>query len=169
MNGKLKYSNFHITVNFNKREHALVPSMRIATEAMVEGDYLWTWLKRYDGHQQVDFVGGDKLLVERVRLRAAFEERGEHNKGVHVHILVEVAHRTMVQVSKQGVELVFREFVGHTPNVHCRFIRGSGDDKDFILHYITKEVPRHPAKGANQRLMRAMQQSAPSQLLDAEY
>lgn len=153
----MKYSNFHITVNFNVDNAGLIDSMRRSVEAMVEAPYLWKWLRHFDGTQQLDFNDGDAHLVESVRLRAGFEHEGKHNKGLHVHIVVEVAHTTMVQVSKHGVCEIMREFVGLNPNCHCRFIRGTGEDKDFILHYLLKEIPSYtPQSQLNSRLKYAL-------------
>ena len=138
--GNVKYSNFHITVNFNVDSEAHIGEMREAVEEMVHHPYLWMWLKQFDGTERVDFNALNKFDVERVRVRAAFEHGGNQNKGLHVHILVEVAHRTMVQVDKYGIDKIFEQFVHMKPNTHVRFLRGSGEDKDFILQYITKEV-----------------------------
>ncbi len=137
----MKYSNFHITVNYNVDSEAHIGAMRTAVEEMVEAPYLWWWLRQYNGHSQQAFAVDNQNLVDRVRLRAAFEHGGKQNHGLHVHILVEIAHTTMVQIGKQGVIAVFEQFVPNmTPNVHSRFVKGEGEDKDFILHYITKEV-----------------------------
>ncbi len=142
-------------MNFNKqdRDGDLIGKMREAVEAMITPEWLWVWLKRYDGGEQCDFDITDMDLVHRVRLRAAFENEGKVNKGLHVHILIEIAHVTLVQLSKQGLVMVFSHFVGMNPNVHCRFVKGSGEDKDFILHYLTKEVPTYqPQSQLNSRL-----------------
>jgi hypothetical protein len=156
MSGKVKWSNFHITVNYNIDGEEHIEAMRRAVEAMPEHPYLWQWLKQYDGSSQIDFAGASKLEVDSVRLRAAFEHGGKQNHGLHVHIVVEIGHTTMVQISKHGVIDVFRAFLDENCNVHCRFIKGSGEDKDFILRYITKEVPRyHPRDQNNSRLRSA--------------
>ncbi len=141
MDAPVKYSNFHVTVNYNIDSEDHIGEMRTAIEEMVDSPYLWWWLKQFDGTHQLQFEGAQRNLVDRVRLRAAFEHGGRQNHGLHVHILVEVAHSTMVQLSKDGIIAVFEHFVpGRRPNVHCRFVPGKGEDKDFILHYITKEV-----------------------------
>ncbi len=164
---KKKYSNFHVTVNWNSTDAARVHLIRAAVEALAEPRYLWTWLKQYDATQQVDFVGGEKLHVSHVRIRAAIEREGEHNHGVHVHFLIEVTHTTMVQISKRGLCDVVREFVGSCPTCHVRFVKGSGEDKDFILHYITKEVPRYvPKSKLNNQLRHAM---SGGEVVDANY
>jgi hypothetical protein len=155
MDDKLKWSNFHITVNFNIDDEEHIRAMREAVEEMAEPPTLWTWLRQFNGEEQVAFTGATTHLVERVRLRAAFEHGGKQNKGLHVHILVEVAHRTMVQVNKQGVEALFARIVKRTPNVHCRFLRGNSEDKDYILHYITKEVPAVRPKDQNNSRLRS--------------
>jgi hypothetical protein len=152
-NYKVKWSNFHITVNFNTRAPGIVGRIRNAVERMVDRDLVWTWLKQYKGGGQRDFEGAERMLVERVRIRAAIEGGGQQNNGIHAHIVVEVAHRTMVQVNKDGVCNLMRDLVGSNPNVHCRFIKGDGEDKDFILRYLMKEVPAYrPKDQFNQRL-----------------
>lgn len=151
-----KYSNFHVTVNFNVDSEAHLPLMRDAVEAMVEQRWMWTWLKQFDGTSQLEFTRDTMPMVERVRLRAAFEHNGKQNHGLHVHILIEVAHTTMVQISKFGICELFRHFCAMNPNVNCRFLRGSGEDKDFILEYMLKEVPSYrPQSQLNSRLRSA--------------
>ena len=154
---KLKWSNFHVTVNLNKSDMSLINSMREAVDAMSESPYLWQWLKQYNGSEQVDFTRETAPLVETVRLRAAFEREGKVNHGLHVHIVIEIGHRTMVQINKYGLCELFRRFTHENPNVHCRFVKGSGEDKDFILRYITKEVPTYkPQSQLNSRLKYAL-------------
>ena len=166
--GAIKWSNFHVTINFNKDDESLLPKMRAAVDAMSESPHLWTWLKQYDGSGQVDFTRNTAHLVESVRLRATFEHQGNVNHGLHVHIVIEVAHRTMVQISKYGICELFRQIVGENPNCHCRFIRGDGEDKDFILRYITKEIPTYrPKSQLNSRLKYAFQEGK-NETLDRE-
>lgn len=128
--------------------------MRLAVEEMAQVPTLWRWLKQFTGEEQVDFTSATQALVQHVRLRAAFEHEGKHNKGLHVHILVEVTHSTMVQINKEGVAAIFRQACHMSPNVHCRFLRGDDPEaKQVILKYITKEVPaRRPADQNNSRL-----------------
>lgn len=137
---KLKFSNWHLTVNFNVDSEDHIGQMREAVEEMVEDPWLWRWLKQYNHGQQVDFREATKPLVDRVRVRAAFEHGGAQNHGLHVHLVVEVAHDTLVQVNKLGLVQLFEHFVHLNPNIHIRFMPGRGEDKDFILHYISKEV-----------------------------
>lgn len=158
MADKVKYSNFHITVNTNRTDANLVPLLREAVDSMVEGDTLWTWLRQYDGQRQIAFDEETQPLVQRVRIRAALESGGAQNHGQHVHLLLEVTHTTLVQVDKAALVRHFLQCVGCNCNIHVRFLRGAGDDKDFILHYITKEgVPtRRTADTRNAQLARAM-------------
>jgi len=151
----LKWSNFHVTVNFNKSDTGHMDTMKQAVEEMVDEPYLWWWLKHYDGNGQVNFNDETKTAVETVRMRAAFENEGKQNHGLHLHILIEIGHTTMVQVSKDGIVRVMRAFVKLEPNVHCRFVKGSGEDKDFILMYLSKEIPRTGAQDPSNRRLRA--------------
>lgn len=156
-----------MTVNFNVHGDALMRPMRRAIELMADEDNLWLWLRQFNGHSQVDFTPESSLSIDRVRVRAAFEEGGKNNKALHAHLVVEIAHETMVQVSKAGLVDYFETAVGAKPNIHCRFVRGEGEDKDFILRYITKEVPSYkPGKWQNAKLQAAMNSS--HEQVDAE-
>lgn len=164
---KLKWSNFHVTVNANAPADSAqtVRDLRQGVYDMVSNEYLWEWLKKYQGGQRVNFPVVDRLLVDRVRLRAAIELGGQQNRSAHVHIVVEVAHRTMVQIDKYGVQDVFQRRLGWQPNVHVRFLQGRGEDKSYILKYITKEVPRtRPDNWVNDVLRYAM---AKGEIVDA--
>lgn len=157
-NGSVKYSNFHVTVNTNKpNSYPLVVKLRQAIEnGFCRDDVLWTWLRQYDGSSRKEFSKRNRNLVERVRLRAAFEIEGKQNRCLHTHILIEVAHTTMVQIDARAVEAFFDKRLGISTNVHCRFVPGTGEGKDFILHYITKEVASYtPQEIGNRRLKAA--------------
>lgn len=155
MDGKRKYSNFHITVSPNVANIDL-RAFRDAIDSMCEPPKnVWMWLRHYEDGEQKLFRGGNKRLVEAVRVRAAFEEKGQQNRTVHAHILVEVTHETRVQISKDGVQTLFALFLPHRPMVHVRFLKGNSEDKDFILHYITKEVPTGPVQDVGNRRLRA--------------
>lgn len=136
-------SNWHITINFNTADEEIVVRFREAVEKLVDDEYLGRWLKHYVDGKQEDFEGEDWLLVDSVSLRAAFENKGAHNKGVHCHVLVEVLHQTQVQVSKKELCVLLHELVGKNPNVNCRLLKGNSEDTNFILRYITKEVVNH--------------------------
>ena len=143
---KSKWSNFHITVQTNTTsgsaaEGVIVRRLRRAVEEMVNNDNLWEWLKWYNEGRQKDFTADEKFLVERIRLRCAIEGGGATNHGLHAHIVMEVMHKTMVQINKFGIQDVFQRILGFQPNVHVRFLKGDSGDKNYILKYITKEVP----------------------------
>lgn len=140
---KIKWSNFHVTVNLNASDRNNIDALREAIEAMPTEDCRHLWLRGFDGTAQYELSETDfEDHVDSIRLRAAIECEGPQNKGLHVHIVVEVGHDIMVQISKDGVVRVFRRFLPHcNPSVHCEFIRGEGDSKPFILKYLQKEVP----------------------------
>lgn len=148
---KLKWSNFHVTVNPNKHGMALMRPMRECIESLPDPEFLWRWLKHYKGGRQQDFTDDAKMLVETVRLRAAFECQGKQNKALHVHIVIEVGHRTMVQLYCPAFEDIFFEFLRCAVNAKCRFVKGVGEDKDFILQYLSKEVPSYRPRSEENR------------------
>lgn len=149
MNNAVKWSNFLITVNLNNASGAgNVSGIIDAIHGMAEGDWIWRWLKQYAHGTRVDFSDADKSLVERVRMRVGLEEGGKQNQSLHAHIVLEVAHRTMVQVDYTGIKDVFAFFTGENPNVNVKFIKGSGEGLNYILQYITKEVPPRSSKRA---------------------
>lgn len=137
---KVKWSNFHVTVNPNRPGLELIAQMREAVEALPTPEFLWRWLRHMKNGRQVLFEGAAKDLVETVRIRAAFERNGKKNRGLHVHMVIEIGHRTMVQLFGPAFEEIFFEFLGVPVNARLRFVKGQGEDKDFILHYLSKEV-----------------------------
>lgn len=156
--GGVKYSNFHITVNTNKtNSYPLIVKLRQAIEnGFCRDEVMWTWLRQYHDGARSEFSKRNRGLVQRVRVRAAFEIEGKQNRCLHAHILVEVAHTTMVQIEAPAVQAFFDKRLGISCNVHCRFIPGVGEGKDFILEYLTKEVPSYtPQEIGNRRLKAA--------------
>lgn len=146
---KTHYSNWHIVVNTNGGNEAIqVGRLRSAVQEMALPDELWKWLVYFDYGSKTKrpFTADEKLLVERVRVRAAFEREGAGRRGLHLHMLLEVTHRTMVQIEAVPFRQLFSRYTGRNPNVKIRFLRGDSSNKDFILHYITKEVPG-PGRG----------------------
>ena len=96
---------------------------------------------RFDGTSQVPFDEVTSHWVQRVRLQAAIENQGTQNEGLHVHIVVEIEHTTMVQVKGSGLYDYFRMMMPSVKcNIHSRFIKGEGESKAFVLKYLTKEV-----------------------------
>lgn len=154
-----KWSNFHVTVNTNKlNTPGLLNRFRLAVDAMVSEDWMFHWLKRYTNGAQEDFTDANRDEVRLVRIRAAFEEGGQQNRGLHVHMVIEVTHTSSVQIFGRGVGDVFRSVTGERVNTKCRFIAGNGEDKDFILRYITKEVPTYrPQNPQNAALAHAFE------------
>lgn len=130
-------------MNLNSSDRENIDALRQAVESLPSEDCRHLWLRGYDGTRQYELSETDfEDHVDSIRLRAAIEREGPHNKGLHVHIVVEVAHDIMVQISKDGIVQVFRHFLPHcNPSIHCEFIRGQGDTKPFILKYLQKEVP----------------------------
>lgn len=140
-----KWSNFHITVNLNvppAQNANYVQGIIDSVHDLATPEWLWTWLKRYDNGGKRDFVGAEKMDVETVRMRVGIEQGGGQNGSIHAHILLEVGHRTAVQVDFQGIKDCFRDNTGREVNVDVKYLRGDGAMKQYILKYITKEVPR---------------------------
>lgn len=151
-------SNWHITVNFNDPDESLVDRIRSALEEIVTDAYLWRWLKHFVDGKQETFTPQDCYLVESVDLSCSFEQKGAHNKGVHVHCLLEVMHTTNVQIHKGEFCKVLYELVGKTPNVHMRLLKGNSEDTNFILRYITKETAVAARNQQNRELQAAFAQ-----------
>jgi len=143
---KLKWSNFHITINLNKgndRSDTLFYDLCDFCEDLVQTEWVFCWLKLYKDGRQQTFEGLDRYDVETVRARVSMESKGKRNKSLHAHLLLEVGHRTMVQVDYHAMTQLAKEVFGEGVNIQGRFIRGEGDEKAFILHYITKEQPKN--------------------------
>ena len=141
----LKWSNFHVTISPNSEvagNEQMTRYLREATEEMAQSDWLWRWLKVYKNGRRTDFEGAEKMDVETVRIRCALEEGGTQNQSVHAHLVIEIGHRTMVQVDMRGLQEVFGAYTRSNVNVKVQFIKGSGENLDYILKYLVKEVPR---------------------------
>lgn len=159
---KTKWSNFHITVNLNQTTHesAFKGTVRNFAACIEEAihDHVWDWLVRYDGGQR-PFKESEKLLVDRIRARVGMEQDSEgRNRSLHAHVLMEVEHRTMVQVDRTGLKDFIDACLDVSSHVHVRFLKGDSSDKNFILQYISKTVKKRGdgVSGANRRLVRAM-------------
>jgi hypothetical protein len=142
--GALKWSNFHITVNPNAPASStnMVQDLRYTAEQMVTSEYLWTWLRQYVNGSRIPFSPGEKHKVETVRQRCAIEQSDSgSNQSHHLHIVLEIGHRTMVQIDINELKTLFQTFTGYYPNIKVDFIKGSGENLQYILKYITKEVP----------------------------
>src|SRR5271166_477591 len=100
----LKWSNFHITINFNVVDEDMVYTIKEAIEYAFGRELIFTWLKKVENRKQRPFQDGEEDQVETIRLRVGLENGGEQNKGVHAHILLEVGHRTMVQIDKRELK-----------------------------------------------------------------
>jgi len=154
---KQRWSNFHITINFNAGAAADVRRARAAIEDLSNHAYLWTWLRYYNGDHQMVFPHEDRDLVERLRWRVGFENNGEHNHNLHAHILLEIQHRTCIQLNKFAIKRALADLGFEGANVNVRFMKGNADDKDWILQYITKSMRENrPARFGNARLRDAM-------------
>lgn len=163
---KTYWSNWHITVNANQREKSRADRLvtaRILSDAVEEAvqnpRHLWYWLRYYKrGQGQIDFPPAEQAKVERVRARVSLEgAAGKGARSVHVHILIEVQHRTRVQIDEARFrEVLVRETGFDNLNTKSRFVRGNGEDKEYLLRYLQKEgkperVARDPDNRALQR------------------
>jgi len=59
---------------------------------------------KYENGERIPFLGAEKMDVETVRVRCALEDGGKRNQSIHAHIVLEIGHRTMVQLDKAGLE-----------------------------------------------------------------
>jgi hypothetical protein len=156
LGGALKWSNFYITVNPNASANhpTMVQDLRYAADQMVQSDYLWTWLRQYVDRARIPFSPAERIKVETVRMRCAIEQSDSgSNQSHHLHIVLEIGHRTMVQIDIAMLKELFQTFTGVYPNIKVDFIKGSGENMQYILKYITKEVPSGFSVKRHQRKM----------------
>ncbi len=165
--GKIVWSNYHLTINWNTantapNRAAAVNSMRARLPEACRTPLLWTWLKfRAGPHDYRDFPVAQRPLVMRIRMRPAFEAGGGQNASVHAQILVEVTHRTWVNIDSGRLRAALRLPAG--ANMHLRFVRGDPNtqDREYLLRYLNKEgVPVAPADPDNAGLQSALQATA---------
>ena len=156
MSGRQFWSNWHITVNANRHEKTHKARMETAqllsdavATAIREPQHLWYWLRYFHNKEQKDFPEKMKQRVERIRARCALEMGGKaNNRSVHVHIMLEVQHRTRVQIDPMRFQEVLEKITGLSGfNTLSRFVRGNGEDKEYLLRYLQKDgVPARKAR-----------------------
>ncbi len=172
MSSKTKWSNFHVTINLNETTskssaRGTITGFANAIDSMINDD-VFGWLVRYDNGQR-PFREEEKHLVDRVRARVGLERDDEGtNRSLHAHVLMEVEHRTMVQIDKWNIQHFINDRLGVRSNVHVRFLQGNSSDKDFILKYITKSMRDGAGSGQNRRLAKAMGRGASGVLQPAD-
>lgn len=161
MQRKVHYSNWHITINANQPNKSARVVARELTEAInaLLRDNVYDWLRYFDAdtNTQRPLDGNERAEVMRVRAQAALERGGDNNRSVHAHILLEVQHTTMLHVDYRVIRDIISAYTGNSVNVSTRFAPGDGEDKNFLLHYISKEVAREtdPLKRGNRGIKRA--------------
>jgi len=164
----LKWSNFLVTLNTNSRSLETLDDLRNAIDIMPTYPYVWQWLYHVSpGGKKIAFDEATSQLVDRVRVRCAFESAGSTG-NVHAHCIIEVGHRTMVQIDAVGLREFFQE---HLPinvgfNLNNKFVPGK--DMEYTLQYITKEssAAASSAPRPYRRLMTALEEG--SETVDAE-
>lgn len=142
--GKVKWSNFSITVNLNKSPDCTSPEMiqQFAEwcEDMVSSDYLFLWLLQYDPETRSrhQFDDEEKPRVKRIRQQVALEAEGQTNKSLHAHWLLEIAHTTLVQLDYHTLQNLCNTRFGIGSNVKGRFVPGDPSGKQFLIEYLWK-------------------------------
>lgn len=155
------WSNWHITLNTNQRERTdeqRETNARILSDAVDDAcskpEHLWRWLKHYVGGNRIDFTPENAGWVHRVRARVSLEVGpNAKNTSVHCHILLEVEHVTRVHIDHFEFKRIIEELTGwRGTNIKSRFVKGQGEDKEYLLRYIQKDgVPRRTAATADNR------------------
>ena len=161
-----RWSNFHITVNLNIPNNdatrtAAALTLTPAFREISRRNTLWQWLRYFNGQEQVAFAAGRNLgpnarrSIQRLRFRIALEAGGEENASLHAHIILEIMHRSRVQINgaalRQAFVAVLPDYM-HGLNINCRFVRGDPqtEDREYLLRYLLKdgvpvEEPNNPA------------------------
>lgn len=141
------WSNWHITANLNQRgigQAAQLESVRrlrdFCHDSLMRPPMLWQWLKHYTGGGREDFTPEEQQYVERIRARVSIERGDGANGSIHAHILLEVQHRTRVHIDPAALSALIKAEFGEQANIRSRFVRGDGDDRDFLLKYISKDT-----------------------------
>jgi hypothetical protein len=159
---KRKWSNFHITVMWNLNimetgeQGAFVRSLVPVMEHIFHKNNAHNWLHYFNKGERRPFSEDEvDRLVETVRGRIAVENQGEHNRSVHIHVLLEIGHTTSLQINYAAMKKQVEGFTYRKCRLTGRFVPGEGEDKSFILQYITKEIPKG-GSGPNADLARVM-------------
>lgn len=150
------WSNWHITVNTNQHEQNR--AQRIATaqkladavdDCCTNPKILYTWLLHYVDGRKERFTKKNARWVSRVRARVGLEVGpNDKNRSVHCHILLEVEHKTRVQIDQNTLKQQLCALTGFGGiNISTRFVKGDGEDKEYLLRYIQKDgIPNRRAR-----------------------
>ena len=160
------WSNWHITINTNQHERTAAQRQtngRILADAVRDAceipAVLWSWLRHFSNGNKIQFTPHMMGAVTRIRSRVSLEIGPDAaNTSVHCHWLLEVEHRTRLQIDAVQLREQIEELTGFRgTHINIRFVKGAGDDKEYLLRYLQKDgVPRGVAQNADNR---ALQQS----------
>lgn len=157
---KEHWSNWHITINFNKPGGR--DEIREFKECLdsILGDLHWQWLMRFDNGNRRPFTPLEHDLVNTIKATIGFE-RGPANGFLHAHVILEVGHWTMLQLDGKEIQRMVDVNCGVSSNVQFRFLPGDSNSVAYIHKYITKTIREKPDPdqhhGPNKRLVRVMQ------------
>ena len=149
---RLVYSNYHATWNTNivnnhgnrnRALNCLEQGVRYAA------NNAFRWLRINDGQYFNAFSAAERRLVERIRMRCGVEAGGANNPAPHVHILIEIAHRTNLRVDYDALRAALVEGMMRAlaPTLTRQEIEGGNFHVDYvprgqeqnILFYIGKD------------------------------
>lgn len=152
---RMHWSNWHITINTNRhetddgqrRETARILADAI-DDAVHEERIFYAWVKHYVAGDRIDFTPNTAGAISTVRLRVGLEQGPQAaNRSIHAHILIEIGHTTRLQIVDSQLLNALENLTGwYGMNIKSRFVKGDGEDKEYLLRYIQKDgVPRQPA------------------------
>lgn len=138
---KLRHSNFHLTINTNKRynpeSHQLqeeCAKLQAAVSALVEPEVLRDMILIKEEGAVFDSI------VKEVRTKGGVE-RGPEKNQVHCHLMVCIAHYTRVQLDIPAIRSFICEQTGlGNVYVHVRVHRSSEDAETILRGYLSKNV-----------------------------
>ena len=149
------WSNWHITVNTNRHERTdaeRTETARVLADAfedcVTESRIFYSWVKHFRDGGQDRFTRDTAGAISRVRARVALEQGPQaRNRSIHAHIILEIEHRTRLQINNRELLLRLEQLTGwYGMNISSRFVKGDGEDKEYLLRYLQKDgMPRRAA------------------------
>jgi uncharacterized 2Fe-2S/4Fe-4S cluster protein (DUF4445 family) len=136
---KIKKSVFAITINSQKNISRMTPELRDKFIKILDhlfiADNILDFVDCRDGF---GCLRADPTLM--VQFRADYKiEVGEKYGKIHAHCLVEIDHRTVVQINMRALKQLFREYMGY--GLHVNVQAKQQISSGAWEHYINKSIP----------------------------
>ena len=125
----MPYSRFFLTISTNSTDLEMKPRLKQLFSEIV------AHLEQYLIFRK---VGHDASLIESIKVPGASIEISSKMKYVHLHALIEIKHRSNIQLDSAKVRQKVISSLGVSPHVDNKYVEQS--EVERILAYINKGI-----------------------------